>query len=121
MGQPLNQTVFPGQEIVLQCRTSDHVSWFHYHECDIRRNRIPLHHEKVMISDMQIDEIAVGQPDDITLNGANTNEITLIIPDHLPTGDTTHIITEITSKDAIPLKRYARTILTVTTIKEDHA
>ena len=52
---------------------------------------------------------------------ADTHEISILIPEDLQVGDTIHIITEITSDDPIPLKRYARTILTVTTIKEDHA
>ena len=75
---------------------------------------------KEKIGDMQIDEIAYGHLDDITLYGSETNEITIVIPEDLQDGDTIHIITEITSKDTIPLKRYARTILTVIK-KEGHA
>ena len=60
-----------------------------------------------MAGDLQIDEIAEGIKDDIPL-------ISILIPEDLQAGDTIHIITEITSDDPIPLKRYARTILTVT-------
>ena len=71
-------------------------------------------HKKIMAGDLQLDEIAEGIKDDIPLYEADTHEISILIPEDLQAGDTIHIITEITSDDPIPLKRYARTILTVT-------
>ena len=113
MAQPCHITASCNQVITLTVKTDGNVSWFHYHECDIRKRRTELKHEKLMISDLQIDEIAQGTPTIISLENADSHTITFTVPDDLSSGDTIHIITIISSHDPIPLKRYARTIITI--------
>ena len=114
----------PGDVVRLTCEYRDpdgdglRVHWWHYFEAGSYRGAWkPRELEDVTMGELVLDRVAslpagadLGL---ISLRGANIAQASLAVPDDAVSGDTFHIIVEVTDDAEVPMKAYRRVIVTV--------
>ena len=116
-----------GQKITLKANAKDpdgdqiSYKWWRYFEADTyqddKRNKPAIQRNNLGDSDFLISmsrELLPNEKlDTIKLDGANTNQVSFIVPSDAKVGDTIHIILEVQDNGKHNLKAYKRFIVTV--------
>lgn len=115
----LDIEVDPGEVIMLHALGEDpdgnelHYRWWRYFEADTYGKALESEIKTLEIEGLVFSKTRSGEADhSVHLENADTDTVTIHLPEDMKSGDTIHIIVEVTDNGTPTMKRYQRVILT---------
>lgn len=121
----INLTASPGEKITLHANGNDPAGdsltykWWHYSEADtyeeskVEKNETIYNKAQGLLLSITRKLAKDEVIDNITLEGNDTDKVTLKVPEDAKSGDTIHIIAEVKDDGKFNLKHYQRVIITM--------